>query len=88
MDSIGNLYDATERWKNEMLDQMFNWKEEMLDHMSKWKTETHHYFDVKTEQLTHDFQDALKDKISVHDDRLERHDREICALRVHTGMRA
>lgn len=75
MDSIGKQYDATERWKNEI-----------LDHMSKWKLDIHHYFDVKTEQLTHDFQGALKDKISVHDDHPKRHDREIHAVRVHVGM--
>jgi len=72
MDSIGKHYDATERWKNEML----AWKEEILRH-----------FDVKCEELTHNFQGALTDKISVHDVHLKRHDGEIHTIRMHVGMR-
>jgi hypothetical protein len=68
MDSIGKLYDANERWKNETVE------------------ETSRHFDVKCEELTHDFQGTLKDKISVHDDHLQRHDTDIHAIRVHVGM--
>ncbi|OGJ62729.1 hypothetical protein A3C37_03625 [Candidatus Peribacteria bacterium RIFCSPHIGHO2_02_FULL_53_20] len=87
MDSIGKHYDATERWKDEILDATERWKEEMKDHMSQWKNETMRHFDVVAEQLTHDFQGALSDKISVHDDHLKRHDKEIHAIHMHVGMR-
>lgn len=65
MDSIGKHYDATERWKEEII----------------------RHFDVKCEELTHNFQGALTDKISVHDVHLQRHDGEIHAIRMHVGMR-
>ena len=77
MDSIGKHYDATERWKNEILAANDRWTEEIIRH-----------FDVKCEQLVHDFQGALKDKISVHGDHLKRNDGEIHAIRMHVGMRA
>ena len=38
------------------------------------------HFDVVAENMLYDFKGAFKDKLSVHDDRLDR-------LEVHTGLR-
>ena len=65
MDSIGKHYDATERWKNEI-----------LEHMSKWKEEMHRHFDVVAEELRHDVLGAFRDHTSTVERRflrLERH---------------
>lgn len=53
MEEIGELYDANERWKNEL-----------LEHMERWKNELKRYFDCTAENLTRDFRDAHKEDIA------------------------
>ena len=60
MDELGKLYQANERWKDEILDANEKWKEELKQH-----------FDVIAENIRHDLlKGALHDKIEQHDDRI------------------
>jgi len=77
MDSIGKHYDATERWKNEI-----------LEHMSKWKEEMHRHFDVVAEELRHDVLGAINDDKPSTDNRLANHDRRISRLERHAKLAA
>lgn len=62
MDELGKLYQANERWKNEILDADEKWKEELKQH-----------FDVIAENIRHDLlKGALNDKIEQHEDRIIR----------------
>src|SRR4051812_42227360 len=42
MQEIGKLYDATERWKDEILEATEGWKEEILEANRRWKEEIIH----------------------------------------------
>jgi hypothetical protein len=48
--------------------------------METYVADIKHHFDVVAENMLYDFKGAFKDKLSVHDDRLDR-------LEVHTGLR-
>ncbi len=61
MDQIGKLYDANERWKDEILEQQKEWKEEIV-----------HEFKVVAEDFRHDAMGANKDRIENHEDRIVR----------------
>ena len=58
------LYQANERWKNEILDANKEWKEEIK-----------HHFEFVAENLLHDFRGAKQDKIEQHEDRIARLER-------------
>lgn len=64
MDSIGKLYDANERWKNELRDDGKRAKDDMKGHV-----------DLRIEQLRHDLLDAKKDRVENHEDRLRKLER-------------
>ncbi|MDA1208892.1 MAG: hypothetical protein O2904_02560 [bacterium] len=55
MDSIGNLYDANESWKDEILDKNEKWKEEIKNH-----------FGVMLEAYRHDLARAKFLRSSMH----------------------
>ena len=64
MEEIGKLYDANERWKNEILTANARWKEEILTH-----------FDLVAETMRYDLLGAHKDRIENHEDRIRRLER-------------
>lgn len=59
MDSIGKLYDANKRWKDEIVGSMDQWKDDIRGH-----------FDVAVEQIRDDLKGANKDRIENHEHRL------------------
>ena len=59
MESIGKLYDANERWKDEIIHAPEQWKDEIIRH-----------FDVVAENLHKDFLDAFNDRTQQHHDHL------------------
>jgi predicted nucleic acid-binding Zn-ribbon protein len=61
MDEIGKLYDANEKWKDEILEANEKWKDELKKH-----------FDVIAENIHHDMlKGALNDKVEQHEDRIQ-----------------
>jgi len=77
MQEIGKLYDANERWKNEIIDAAGEWKDDMLHKMDTWKNETKQHFDLVAENLKYDFLGAHKDRIENHEDRIRRLERKV-----------
>ncbi len=61
MGEIGKLYDANERWKDEILGTNQQRKEEIKRH-----------FDLTVETIRHDLQGANRDRIENHEDRIVR----------------
>ena len=64
MDSMGKLFDANERWKNELRDDAGRMKDEMKGHV-----------DLTIELLRHDLLDAKKDRVENHENRLRKLER-------------
>jgi hypothetical protein len=64
MESIGRLYDANERWKDEVIGAQERWKDEIKRH-----------FDLKVETIRHDLLGANKDRIENHEHRITRLER-------------
>ena len=64
MESIGKLYDANERWKDEIMDADRVWKDEIKEH-----------FDLKVEVIRHDLLGVNRERIENHEDRLIRLER-------------
>lgn len=46
------------------------------------------YFDVKTEQIIHDFRGAFGDRTEQHQDQLKDHDRRLVRVERHLGFAA
>lgn len=61
MDSIGKLYDANEKWKNEAIGETKRMKDEIKSHT-----------DLGIELLRADLLDAKKDRIENHEGRLRK----------------
>lgn len=84
MNEIGKLYDATERWKRDLRDEMFgimdNWKTSMLGEIKE-------HFDLTSENIRHDLAGANRGKIEVLSDRSENHERRIGRLERHANLR-
>ncbi|MDD5624026.1 MAG: hypothetical protein PHI23_04955 [Candidatus Peribacteraceae bacterium] len=79
MESIGNFYDASERWKEEMLKQMSQWKEEV-------KEDTKRHFDVSVEQIRRDLLGANRAEIVVLQNNSKDHKQRIERLERFTGV--
>lgn len=62
--------------------------EEMERKMRTQKSEIIDEMMVLNEQLVHDFRGTLGDKISAHDDTLQRHDRRITRVETHLHLTA
>ena len=56
MDSMGKLYRANEKWKNDLLSHMEQWKNDILSTNEKWKNELLGHM----EQWKSDLRDDLK----------------------------
>ncbi len=65
MGHIGRLYDANERWKNEIIHTVDGKIEDSEER-------TKRYFDVVVEDIRHDLEGANKDEIEVIKDRVTR----------------
>lgn len=61
MESIGSLYDANERWKDEILQTQKNWKDEII-----------HEFHLVAEDMKHDIGGAQSDRIAGVENRVTR----------------
>lgn len=59
MRQMGKLYDATEKWKDEILDATEKWKGEIIGE-----------FHIVVGQLRHDFKGAFADKLQQHEERI------------------
>lgn len=81
MTEIGKLYEANERWKDEILESSEQWKNEIIMANEKWKDEIKAHFDFVAENIKYDFKGAFKDKVEQHEDRLVR-------LEEHVGTTA
>ena len=78
MGQIGRLYDANERWKDEIIGTV----DARIDGKIKASEErTKRHFDVVVEDIRHDLEGANKDEIEVTKDRVTR-------LEKHTGLMA
>ncbi|MGE0608311.1 MAG: hypothetical protein AB7O62_14540 [Pirellulales bacterium] len=77
MDSIGKLYDANERWKDQILTAN-----------ERWKDETIRRFDVIAEQLRHDVLSAFRDFTVQMNERTNSHETRIRRLEVRMGIEA
>lgn len=75
--SIKDLYDANERWKDEILKANERWKEEILRH-----------FDVTVETIRHDLEGAHRDDIQLLKDTHRRHEERLMRLERHVGLAA
>ncbi len=81
MQEIGKLYDANERWKDDLHDDMERWRNELRGDVERWKEEVKLHFDAAAENLAADFRGALSDKIDQHENRIAR-------LEKHAGLRS
>lgn len=79
MEKIGDLYRATERWKEEMMSTTERWKEELRAEMQTWKEELKSHFDFIAENIRHDFRGAHRDDTENIKTRIRR-------LEEHTGL--
>jgi hypothetical protein len=78
MDELGKLYDATERWKDELADKTQRWQ--LLS-----VTETKQHFDLTVEQIRHDLLAANREQIELLRDRADGHENRITRLEQHAG---
>ena len=69
MDSIGRLYDATERWKDDIVNSNERWKEEIVLN-----------FGVSVEHIRQDLIGIHTDKIRLLQDRVRSHEGSIRRL--------
>lgn len=86
MEEFGKLYEATERWKNEMAGTMHNWKEEFHTEMQTWKDEIIHEFHIVAEDIRHDAMGAQKDSIVQLKEKTSDHDQRITRLEGKVGI--
>ena len=75
MSSIGKLYEANERWKDEILVSNERWKEEL-------KAD----FRLVIEDLRHDFLGARRDKVESLDERTQGLDKRVTRLETRAGF--
>jgi hypothetical protein len=75
IESIGNLYDATEQWKDEILESTDRWKDEIIRH-----------FDAALENIRHDLEGANRDEIKVRKDSKRDHEERIDRLEKRVGV--
>jgi hypothetical protein len=86
MEAIGKLYDATERWKDEILCANERWKDDIIQATGHWKDEIIRRFDVVAENLHRDFLDAFRDRTQQHHDDLAELNRRVRAIENHLGL--
>jgi gas vesicle protein len=79
MDSIGNLYDANKRWKDEL-------KQEMNEVNAHWKDELKEHFDLAVEHFHDEFNSAHREKISLLDDRVKDHEERLCTVEAQLAV--
>ncbi len=78
MDELGKLYDANERWKDELADK--TQRGQLLA-----VTETKQHFDLTVEQIRHDLLAANREQIELQRDRIDGHENRITRLEQHAG---
>lgn len=78
MEEIGKLYDATERWKDELADKTQRWQ--LLS-----ANEVKQHFDLVVEQIRHDLLAANREQIELLRDRTDGHANRITRLEQHAG---
>jgi len=78
MAELGKLYDATERWKNELADK--SQRQQVLS-----VSEMKQHFDLTVEQIRHDLLAANREQIELLRDRSEGHENRITRLEQHAG---
>lgn len=79
MQEIGRLYDANQRWKDELIAEMDRRFTEADKRMK-------HHFGVVSENLLNDFKSAKVDQIENHEDKLQQRDKGITRLEKHTKL--
>ncbi|MEK7218184.1 MAG: hypothetical protein AAB728_01825 [Patescibacteria group bacterium] len=77
MESIGKLYNADERWKDEIIDANERWKDEIIRHV-----------DVTVENIRHELRSANREEIEVLKDRSKDHGARIQRLESAAGLSA
>jgi len=77
MDEIGRLYDANQRWKDDILAANPRWKNEIIDH-----------FDLLIENIRHDLTSANREEIELLKDARANHETRIGALERAVGLPA
>lgn len=77
MGEIGKLYDASERWKNEILEANKEWKEERKRHV-----------DFTVKHRRYDRQGAHRDDLEQIKDTGKKNDQRITRLEKHAGLAA
>jgi hypothetical protein len=77
MTAIGKLYDANERWKDEIIGEVDG---KINAKIVASEARVKHHFDLAVETIRHDLKGANKDRIADHEDRIVRLER-------HTGVR-
>lgn len=77
MEEMARLYDANQRWKDEI-----------LEHVAAAEIRTKEHFDVVAENLRHDYAGAFEDKLGQHTDTIERHEDRLLRLERRAGLPA
>lgn len=81
MDKIGKLYDATERWKQEIIDELdIRIEHQFEKHFDRRMGEIKYYFDIAVENIRYDLVHANREEIEVLKDRSKNHERRIVVL--------
>jgi hypothetical protein len=81
MNEVRKLYDATERWKNEIVDELDARIEHQFDkHFGRKMGEIKYYFDIAVENIRYDLVHANREEIEVLKDRSKNHERRIAVL--------
>ena len=78
MAELGKLYDATERWKDELADK--SQRQQVLS-----VSEMKQHFDLTVEQIRYDLLAANREQIELLRDRSEGHENRITRLEQHAG---
>lgn len=81
MDELGRMYDAQERWKNEL-------REEFHTDQERWKDEVMEHFDLVAENIREDFRGANREEIEVMKDMQKRDGKRITVLEQTVGLAA
>ena len=90
MESIGNLYQAHERWMNQHLTGQEEFRDEILKSVRRNRTESvdemKRHFDVVVEDIRHDLVGANRDEVvSLRNSRVD-HEQRLLRLERYIGF--
>ena len=69
MAEIGKLYDATEQWKEQVIEEV---NKQTAEQIAASEARMKRHFEVVAEDMRHDFQGAFRDKLEQHEERIVR----------------